>query len=78
METEEPQGKALFSLRLDDLNLKHAQLSVYNRGGLAGTLCIDATDLDILTHRLADSGTFAFGEGVNKSWPHNRENDNAR
>lgn len=60
---EEPQSKPIFSLRLDDLNPRHARVSVFNRGGNAGTLCIDASDLSRLAQRLADNGTFALKRG---------------
>ena len=42
----------LFSTRIDDENPVHTQVTVFNRGGNAGTLCVNTGDAAELIRRI--------------------------
>ena len=42
----------LFSTRIDDENPVHTRVTVFNRGGNAGTLCVNTEDVEELVARI--------------------------
>ena len=47
-----PPGKPVFSTRVDDENPVHVRLTVFNRGGNAGQLCVNTADAELLITRI--------------------------
>ena len=45
-------GTAIFSAHIIDENPVHTRISVFNRGGLAGRLCVNTYDAALLIARL--------------------------
>jgi len=45
-------SKPIFSTRIDDQNPVHTWISVFNRGGLSGTLVVNTDDAEKLVARL--------------------------
>ena len=45
-------GTAIFSAHIIDENPVHTRISVFNRGGLAGRLCVNTYDVALLITRL--------------------------
>ena len=48
-------NKPTFTIRIDDQNPVHARVTVFNRGGSAGQLCINTSDLGTFAKRLTTS-----------------------
>ena len=46
-------AKSIWSWRVDEKNSTHWHITVFNRGGNAGRLCVEATDAEDLLVRLA-------------------------
>jgi len=45
-------SKPIFSTRIDDQNPVHTWISVFNRGGLSGTLVVNTDDVEELVARI--------------------------
>ena len=53
--TQKEGGKPVFSVRIDDKNPVHVRLTVFNRGGNAGQLCVNTADAELLVERIEAS-----------------------
>ena len=50
--TRTPKGKPVYTTRIDERNPVHVRLTVFNRGGNAGQLCVNTADADLLIARI--------------------------
>jgi len=44
--------KPVYSVRIDDENPVHVRLTVFNRGGNSGQLCVNTADAELLIERI--------------------------
>jgi len=47
-----PEGKPVYTTRIDEKNPVHVRLTVFNRGGNAGQLCVNTADAELLIARI--------------------------